>query len=179
MFTKHFCKGKFTVNKTGRYFSNMPLDEAHEQNNAVVKGNGGAIDLTENPDALLRWMICGPEVTRILEEFKNEIKPDLNPNLKHHDDSPGKQKKFEQRVSNLITTISKMGNPFNDMSEDLLVLSTREIMEKDIVASLKSIKSNGTALSAIFFQERLITCEKPIDATIQRITSSNFLTANR
>ncbi len=30
-----------------------------------MKGVGGIIGLTENPAALSRWMICGPEVTKL------------------------------------------------------------------------------------------------------------------
>ena len=30
----------------------MPIDQAHEQNNLIVKGSDGAVGLTENPAAL-------------------------------------------------------------------------------------------------------------------------------
>ena len=46
-----FSNGHFTVQKTKRMFSAIPLDQAHEQNNAYVKGNGGAIGLTDNATA--------------------------------------------------------------------------------------------------------------------------------
>ena len=42
---EQFLSGHFTVMKT-------------EQNNAAVKGDGGAVGLTEDPSALNRWMIC-------------------------------------------------------------------------------------------------------------------------
>lgn len=32
-------------------FSCIPIDQAHEQNNELVKGSGGAVGLTENPVA--------------------------------------------------------------------------------------------------------------------------------
>lgn len=60
-----FNDGKFTVHKTRRVFSSMALDHAHEQNNAAVKSDGGAISLTQNPEALRRWMVAGPELVRI------------------------------------------------------------------------------------------------------------------
>lgn len=47
----------------------MPLDESHEQNNKCVKGDGGPIGLTESPSALLRWMVAGPEMVRVVGEF--------------------------------------------------------------------------------------------------------------
>ena len=51
--------GKLTVQKTANAFSSIPLDQAHEQNNELIKGVGGAIGITENPSALLRWMVAG------------------------------------------------------------------------------------------------------------------------
>ena len=62
---QEFLHGKFTVNKTGRIFSNISLDQAHEQNNVRVKGDGGAIGLTQNPTALQRWVVLGPEISRL------------------------------------------------------------------------------------------------------------------
>ena len=38
--------------KTTCAFSAMALDQAHEQINACVKGDGGVVGLTENPSAL-------------------------------------------------------------------------------------------------------------------------------
>ena len=49
-----FEAGNFTMKKTSRPFSAMAIDQAHEQNNASVKGDGGAVRLTENPIALKR-----------------------------------------------------------------------------------------------------------------------------
>ena len=51
--------GKLTVKKKANAFSSIPLDQAHEQNNELIKGVGGAIGITENPSALLRWMVAG------------------------------------------------------------------------------------------------------------------------
>ena len=61
-----FPKGNFTVKKTTHAFSAMAIDQAHEQSNASVKGDGGAVGLTENPAALRRWMVSGPEMARLI-----------------------------------------------------------------------------------------------------------------
>ena len=63
---------KYTQNlikETDSKFSNIAIDQAHEQNNAIVKGDGGAIGLTEEPAALRRWMVAGPEISRLIDEF--------------------------------------------------------------------------------------------------------------
>ena len=51
----------WVLQKTSNRFSTIPLDQAHEQENAKVKERGGVVGLTENPTALKRWMIVGPE----------------------------------------------------------------------------------------------------------------------
>ena len=47
-------------------FSGIPIDQAHEQNNASVKGDGGAVGLIENSAARRRWMVSGPEMARLI-----------------------------------------------------------------------------------------------------------------
>jgi hypothetical protein len=44
----------FVARKTKQPFSAIALDQAHEQCNALVKGEGGAVGLTNNPSALCR-----------------------------------------------------------------------------------------------------------------------------
>eukprot|EP00112_Aurelia_sp_Birch-Aquarium-sp1_P025733 Seg873.8 transcript_id=Seg873.8/GoldUCD/mRNA.D3Y31 product="hypothetical protein" protein_id=Seg873.8/GoldUCD/D3Y31 len=47
-----FEDGHFTVHKSNHAFSAVAIDRAHEQNNAIVKGDGGAVGLFQNEDAL-------------------------------------------------------------------------------------------------------------------------------
>lgn len=61
----------WVISKSRNKFSCIPIDQAHEQNNAVLKGSGGIIGLTENKEALKRWMTAGPELSRILQEFED------------------------------------------------------------------------------------------------------------
>ncbi len=65
-----FANGNFVVKKSKRSFSTISIDQAHEQNNTIMKGDGGAIGLTENSTALHRWMVSGPEMTRLIGEFQ-------------------------------------------------------------------------------------------------------------
>ena len=90
-----FCDGKFTIKKLCRPFSRMALDDGHEQNNACVKGDGGAVGLTENPAALLRWMVAGPEMARVVGEFLSLLdKKEADSHLHHHEDKPATQLMF-------------------------------------------------------------------------------------
>ena len=65
--------GEVCCEQDVKEFLMNPIDHAHEQNNALVKGEGGAVGLTENPSALRRWTVSGPEVARIINEFENSI----------------------------------------------------------------------------------------------------------
>ena len=57
------------MHKTKRPFSSIAMDQAHEQNKKVVQGDGGAVGLLQNPKALLRLMVAGPELARVIGEF--------------------------------------------------------------------------------------------------------------
>ena len=50
-----FLKGKLVVKKRKHPFPAIALDHAHEQNNASMKGDGGAVGLTENPLSVQKW----------------------------------------------------------------------------------------------------------------------------
>ena len=63
---KAFKKGFFTVRKTNCVFPNMGIDQAHDQNNKILKADGGVIGILDNPTALLKWPICGPVISEIL-----------------------------------------------------------------------------------------------------------------
>ena len=58
-----FQRGAFVVHKPSRDFSAIAIDQAHEQASAVIKADGGAIGVTDDPLALRRWMVAGPEVS--------------------------------------------------------------------------------------------------------------------
>ena len=44
------------------------IDQSHEQNNPLVKGDGGDVGLTENPTALHHWMVPSPEMAGLVGE---------------------------------------------------------------------------------------------------------------
>ena len=54
------------ISRTCNAFSVMGIEQCHEQQNKLVKGDGGAIGLTKHEDILRKWMVCGPEVSRIV-----------------------------------------------------------------------------------------------------------------
>ena len=117
-----FRNGSFVVHKTKRLFSSIALDHAHEQVNAVVKGEGHAVGLTENPAALRRWMVTGPELTQTVEEFEEVISAIESPS--HHENKPAIQSAFPKDVVNLMSSFEELGSPFKKAGEDLIALHT-------------------------------------------------------
>ena len=85
-----FESGKFVGQKTHHSFSSMAIDQAHEQNNAYVKGDGGTVGLTASMSQLTRWMVAGPEVARVISEFEISVETikqtqSQGPDVKHHE----------------------------------------------------------------------------------------------
>ena len=127
---REFHKGNFVVHKSRREFSALAIDQAPEQNNAVIKGDGGAIGLTEDPGALRRWMVAGPEVSRLVAGYEavSGVK-DATTSSRHHAQTLSTQRSFLQNVEALFTVLKEMGNPFQEESADLLVLDTKNIAD--------------------------------------------------
>ena len=94
---EQFQKGNFIIHKTERIFSGIAIDQAHEQNNALIKADGGAIGLTERESALRRWMAVGPEVCRFAEQNEKFSRKREKIHTKHHEDVPFAQKNIPQR----------------------------------------------------------------------------------
>ena len=63
---KKMAKRFFTICKCKRHSSNIALDQAHEQNNKLVKTDGDAIAILENKSALLKWTVACPMVSDML-----------------------------------------------------------------------------------------------------------------
>ena len=47
----------------------MAKDQAHEQSNVILQTKGGAAGLYENHEALMLFMLAGPDCARMVEEF--------------------------------------------------------------------------------------------------------------
>ena len=96
---REFSAGKFVIQKTGNNFSGLAFDHGHEQVNAVIKGDGGAVGLTEDEDALRRWMLAMPEVIEILADYTSES--DNATSHKHHEQTMNRQQDFKKKVTSL------------------------------------------------------------------------------
>ena len=131
---QEFKAGNFVVHKTNQHSSALALDQAHEQANATIKADGGAIGLTEGPSALRRWMVAGPEVSRLVSLY--EIEAQTNETSEHTVHREQAQGTFLERVNKFSQSLQDLGNPFQEESQDLYSLDTKYIAHPNSAALL-------------------------------------------
>lgn len=168
---KEQFKNCWVVQKTKNRFSCMPIDQAHEQNNKLVKGSGGAVGLTENPSAFRKWMVAGPEQARLLVEFESQFMDTADQNCLQHEQSCSTQATFKRQVSSLCEVVSSMGNPFLDDCPELLVLDSRNCCNEDVVATIRSIEELGKTQYHRYYIDVIKDRSVPIQQSIKK----NFL----
>lgn len=136
----------WVLSKTCNKFSAIPFDHAHEQENKIVKGAGGAVGLTENRAAFRRWMLSGPELARLVKEFEEEYLEDDSEDPKsfqHHEQGLSTQRTFQRHVTSLTETIRQMGNPFLDDFQDLVALDSRNCTDKSVIQTIQTWENTG------------------------------------
>ena len=141
--------------KLPKLFLQLPLTR---QNNGMVKGDGGAVGLTENPAALRRRMISGPEVARLIAEFETSPEEDEEMNLgsiRHHEEAKSTQLSFAKDVKSLTSVIDDRGNPFTEESGDLLVLDTKDLADSFCCENVEEAEVLGREQFETFVKERL------------------------
>lgn len=155
---EEFLKGNFVTQKTKRMFSAMAHDQVHEQLNAMVKGDGGMIDITENEEALRRWTVSGPDVARLLLEYSDNLSDENQFEEEHHEQTPSVQNNFANDVKNVCQQFVEvgLGNPFSDKSKYLYhTLDTKHIMPDSVKKSIESAEDIGKSQFKTFVSERL------------------------
>ena len=168
----------WVLSKTNNTFSSIPIDQAHEQENAHVKGSGGCIGLTENSVAFKRWMLSGPELVRLQQQFEDEYliddDPDYPKNFQNHEQGLAAQKTFQKQVHSLCETIKKMGNPFLDNFPELVTLDSRTCMNDSVVTSLQTLEETGTKQYQEFVRKVLLDHTDSIQSPIKKNSLALF-----
>jgi len=140
-------QGYWVLSKTNNKFSAIPIDQAHEQENALVKGSGGCVGLTENPAAFRHWMLSGPELARPQRQFEEEYFPDTDPdnlrNFQNYEQGLATQKTFQKQVNSLFKTYEKMGNPLLDDFPELVTLNSHNCVDESVAFSLYTLEDTG------------------------------------
>ena len=173
---QRFCNGSFVVHKTEKVFSSIALDQAHEHVNSEVKGEGEAVGLTENPAALRRWMVGGPEVARMIKEFEDSTPV---PKYQHHEQTPATQTAFARDVLNVVASFEELGNPFPEESEDLIAVHRKDAVDETVVNTVQNVLKIGEVQFNTFVKERFIDRSKPVTDTIKKNKLPTFNTSSK
>ena len=171
-----FLKGHFTVQKSKKSGVNIALDHAHEQENAKIKGEGGAVGLFQDEKALRRWMVAGPETARLIEEFEACANPKKLPqDVKHHDQTAALQQNFKTSVNKMVEKMEELGNPFLEDSGNLFAVDTKDVMGDDVIKALKTARHVGKTQFEQFSSEILLSKDnKPITDTVSKNKIQTF-----
>ena len=151
---REFLAGNFTISKSRRKFSSLAIDHAHEQLNAVIKGEGGVVGVTESDAALCRWAVTAPELSRMLQEFEADAF-EMSDVETHHEQTASVQNKFRKDVSKLLDVFDSEV-PFSACSaNELLVLCTNMLADSSVADSVRKAREIGSDQFRTFFDERL------------------------
>ena len=107
-----FKNGQFAVHKTERMCSAIAIDQAHEQNNKVIKGDGRAVCLTEDPTALRRWMVKGQAISRLIEQFEYDDPVSVRTDFRHHEETEANQDSSLANMKQMTRILDELGGPF-------------------------------------------------------------------
>ncbi|KAF2884048.1 hypothetical protein ILUMI_22166 [Ignelater luminosus] len=129
--------------RTGVRFSVVVDDQYHEQNNKIVKEDGGTIRILDNETALLKWMVAGPITSQLKGEFEKNLFPSgkrIRTLSKQHKNTKAFDDRFRRHVDQFIAVLN---DPFE--GNILVSVNSRKIIpEEDAVQMVKETYQIGT-----------------------------------
>ena len=164
---KEFKEGNFVVKRSSKRFSAIAIDQSHEQMNKIVKSSGGVIGLTEDPTSLVKWSLCGPLVSQMLEDFIGEVGEysDTTSDFFHHDEGTKQQTDFLFDVQSLTNVIRSRGNPFLENGEDLVSLDGKYSNDKH---SVRSFEKRGKEQYNSFVKDVILDRKEAFENPIKK-----------
>ena len=166
--------GHWVVKKTNNRFSAMPIDQAQEQNIALVKGSGGAVGLTEIHHLFESGCLLAQKQVRLLTEFDAQYMSEVSDKYSHHEEGLSVQRTFKQQVLALVETIEDMGNPFLDCTVELLSLDKRHVIDESVAGTIRSIEAVGEEKFREYQKSVILDRTKSIYHPIERNSLALF-----
>ena len=110
-------------------------------------------------------MVAGPEVAALIEDFEDAHQlMGRRDKLLHNDKTASVQNAFRK----VVNIMEELGNPFEEESEDLLVIDSKDIADASTVKAVKKAQKVGQQQFQTFTKECLVERTKPIDDTMHR-----------
>ena len=100
--------------------------------------------------------------------------------FRHHEETPGFQKRFKDHYRSLVEEFEKLGNPFlcEGDDTDLIQLDIQDVMGEDIVKTVNEIEHLGKSQAETFITEGIMERSGPMDAPIKKNKLQLFSTAS-
>ena len=96
-----------------------------------------------------------PEVARLIAEFEAGMFSSKERIPKHHDQSSSVPKRFAADTKALVAAFQEAGNPFEEDSDENIILDTKEVMSEEVAQSIMCAHEEGKKLHSAFVKECL------------------------
>ena len=154
----------------------MGTDQAHEQNNKVIKADGGAIGILDNEIVLLVWATSGPQISEMLSELSNNSGDDENNFQYHHEDTDAFELKFQSNRENVLAAFQEFSNPFNECESNLMNIVSKVVLGKNASESARNSKLIYLPQSSTFTQDQMTSRTKSLYDNIPQTNCHCFVT---
>ena len=149
----------YSVNKSCRRFSSMSTYQNHEQVNKNLKGSGGISDLLNTTGSLERFLVAGPIVSQLINDFEGSDKVIDMDTLNHHSESKALQKRFSEDRDKLIEEFVQTGNPFVGYKD---ITSLKSKIVSPCSSDIYTIEELGNASLKNFVNEVFIDNKRSV-----------------
>ena len=116
---------------------------------------------------LERWIVTGPEISRVVEEFTG-VNDDDDEELPHNEEGYASQHRFQSHAKDLMELLLGKGNPFEEDSYDLVTLVNKVCESVAAVVSVHKVESIGQERYNNFKQSVLESNDTLLAAPIKR-----------
>lgn len=103
----------------------------------------------------------------MVNEFEEEVTQKDERNQSHHEQTLAHQR-FTSDVKSMVQTLEELGNPFEEESDDIVALVTKEVASTAVNHSVQVLKDIGKKQYETFWDERLVKHSKPLNETIKK-----------
>jgi len=154
---REFMAGHFVVKEAEGVFNQVSIDMALEHINRLCKSGGGLVGITQSKTALDRWMLTCCDRSQILEDaclLVGYTDPKSEKLQTQKEKSKTRLKRDEDDVQKIMDKLREF-NPFNRDRDDLIQISTNDVVPPEISQSLLSAEQRGANLLSEFVETRL------------------------
>ena len=167
-----YLKDNFSINKMRIPFYLIGSYHALEQDNKLLKVNGGVVGLTQNPAALHRFCLISPSLASLCSQFlKNSGIIDKSTKLKHYQLVGSINKRISVNVSKVINMLNDLSVNFAP-SECVFNILSKAVLSSEASADILDHVEIGKNMYEQFVEKKFSSLEKNEETKFENISSS-------